>query len=139
MRPCGAADVAANPSATPPVVGTQKCATPVANNLGSDPKIENFGLGCETTFTVTGNVETRVTVCDDGKEQKITKTRNNNGTTTIRVEYKPPTVPNDVDSKVASDITKIIAADGGQTTSGGDERGLQPQTTRISWRELIRP
>lgn len=133
MRPCGASDT------TTPAPGTQKCTTASTTNLGTDPKIENFGTGCTTTFTSTGNVEVRTTRCDDGKVQIITKTRNEDGTVTIRTQYTPPTVDNGTDPNVASDTTVIIAADGGKTTSGGDERGLQPRTGRISWRELVRP
>lgn len=133
MRPCGAADT------TTPAPGTQKCVAAAAVNLGTDPKIENFGTGCTTTYSSTGNVETRSTTCDDGKTQIITKTRNADGTVTIRIQYTPPTIPNGTDPATASDTTQIIAADGGKTTSGGDEKGLQPRTGRISWRELIRP
>ena len=133
MRPCGASDT------TTPAPGTQKCTAASTTNLGTDPKIENFGTGCTTTFTSNGKVEVRTTRCDDGKVQIITKTRNEDGTVTIRTQYTPPTIDNGTDPNVASDTTVIIAADGGKTTSGGDERGLQPRTGRISWRELIRP
>jgi hypothetical protein len=118
---------------------TQTCTALSTTNLGTDPKIENFGTGCTTTFTSTGNVETRSTTCTDGKVQIVTKTRNNDGSVTIRTQYTPPTVPNATDPTTASNTTVTIAADGGQTTSGGDERGLQPRTGRISWRELVRP
>lgn len=133
MRPCGISDT------TTPAPGTQKCTAAATTNLGTDPKIESFGTGCTTIFSRTGNVEVRTTTCDDGKVQIITKTRNDDGSTTIRTQYTPPTVPNATDPTTASDTTVIIAADGGKTTSGGDERGLQPRTGRISWRELIRP
>ncbi len=133
MRPCGASDT------TTPAPGTQKCTAISTTNLGTDPKIENFGAGCSTTFTKTGNVETRSTTCSDGKTQTVTKTYNSDGSITIRTQYTPPTIPNGTDPASASDVTITIAADGGRTTSGGDERGLQPRTGRISWRELVRP
>jgi hypothetical protein len=37
------------------------------------------------------------------------------------------------------ETTQVIANKSGAVKSGGDERGLQARTGRISWRELVAP
>jgi len=57
---------------------------------------------------------------------------NSNGTVTIT------TTMFNADGTVASATTSVVANAAGSVKTGGDERGLQARTGRISWHELIR-
>lgn len=97
----------------------------------TDPKIGDLSAGgngtvSSTTTTVVGNVTTTVITYSDGSRATIQRTANADGSVTI--------VTTDASGNVT---TQIVAATGGSVKSGGDERGLQARTGRISWHELI--
>ena len=58
---------------------------------------------------------------------RITSTVNNDGTTTIVTIFPDKTT-----------TTVTIANPTGKVVSGGDEKGTQAKTGRISWSELLR-
>jgi hypothetical protein len=101
----------------------------------TDPKIGVFGTstGCTSTTTVSGNVTTTTTTCTDGTSTTIVQTANNNGTVTV------VTTNYAADGSVLSTTTSVVANASGSVKTGGDERGLQARTGRVSWHELIRP
>ncbi len=100
----------------------------------TDPKLGTFGnaIGCTSTTTVSGNVTTTTTTCTDGTKTVIQQTNNNNGTVTV------VTTNYAADGSVLSSSTSVVANASGTVKTGGDERGLQARTGRISWHELIR-
>ncbi len=99
----------------------------------TDPKIGDLSAGgggtvTDTSITVAGNVTTTVITYSDGSTARIVRTANSDGSVTI--------VTTDASGNVT---TQIVAATGGSVKSGGDERGLQSRTGRISWHELVSP
>ena len=97
----------------------------------TDPKIGDLSAGgngtvSSTTTTVVGNVTTTVITYSNGTTARIVRTANADGSVTI--------VTTDASGNVT---TQIVAATGGSVKSGGDERGLQARTGRISWHELV--
>ena len=103
----------------------------------TDPKIGSLGAGgaatgsgtiTSTTTTVVGNVSTTVILYSGGLTATVVRTANADGSLTI--------VTTDTSGLVT---THIVANTSGSVKSGGDERGLQARTGRISWRELIAP
>jgi hypothetical protein len=100
----------------------------------TDPKLGSLGSTgtlVSTVTTVAGNITTRVDTYIDGMVITTTRTANNDGTVTI------------VKSTVAADgttttTTETIANASGNVKTGGDEKGQQARTGRISWHELIR-
>ena len=121
-RTCGAVD-----STT-----TKKCAVPVLNPPGSDPSIGDLSAGGGTVVssvtTIVGAVTTTTITYSDSRRATITRTVNDDGSVTI--------VTVDADGNRTTQTTANAA--GGNRT-GGDERGLQARTGRISWRELVAP
>jgi len=100
----------------------------------TDPKLGALGGSCanQSTGTVTtGNVTVTTSNCTASGTTtliyRITRTTNNNGTVTVLTELADGT-----------STTEVIANAGGNVKTGGDERGLQARTGRISWHELIR-
>ena len=69
---------------------------------------------------------TTVITYSNGTTARIVRTANADGSVTI--------VTTDASGNVT---TQIVAATGGSVKSGGDERGLQARTGRISWHELV--
>ncbi len=82
----------------------------------------------DVTTTTNGNVSTTAITYSDGTHATIVRTENADGSVTI--------VTTDNAGQVT---TQTIANTDGTLKSGGDERGLQAKTGRISWRELIKP
>ena len=102
----------------------------------TDPKIGDLSAGgsalgvtiaAVTRITVDG-VTTTVIKYSDGTQATIVRTANKDGSVTI--------VTTDALGKVT---TQTIANTDGSLMTGGDERGLQARTGRISWRELVKP
>lgn len=121
-RACGATD-----STT-----TKKCAVPASADAGTDPKIGDLSAGGGTvvsaTTTVVGAVTTTTITYSNSQTATITRTENNDGSVTI--------VTIDADGNRTE---QTIANKSGAVKTGGDERGLQARTGRISWRELVAP
>lgn len=102
----------------------------------TDPKLGSFGstgVVADSSTTVVANVTTTTINYTDGSKTIITQTRNSNGTLTIW------TVNKDASGTTTSDTTVTVADAAGNIRTGGDERGLQARTGRVSWRELLRP
>ena len=102
--------------------------TPAAGS--DDPKIGSFVATSATvsvTTTVSGNVTTTVTTYADKTTKTVTKTVNSDGTVTIVTQLPDGT-----------STTVTIANPKGAAVAGGDEKGTQAKTGRISWSELIR-
>lgn len=103
---------------------------PAAAAGSADPKIGSFKPTSNVTTvntTTSGNVTTTVTTYADGTHQTVTRTKNSDGTITIT------TVNPDGSSTTATE-----ADTQGTVTSGGDEKGTQAKTGRISWTERRR-
>jgi len=103
----------------------------------TDPKIGALGASsgvlASTNTDVVGNVTTITNIYTDTKKTVITKTANADGSVTIVTTYY------DVGGiTITGTTTEIVANAAGSVKSGGDERGLQSRTGRISWHELIR-
>lgn len=104
----------------------------------TDPKIGDLSGGggavVSTVTTVAGNVTTTTITYSNTQTATIVRTVNTSadgtpdGTVTI--------VSTDTLGTVT---TEIVANTAGAVRSGGDERGLQARTGRISWRELVAP
>jgi hypothetical protein len=97
----------------------------------TDPKIGDLSAGgtgtvSSTSVTVVGNVTTTVITYSNGTTARIVRTANSDGSVTIVTTDAAGTV-----------TTQIVAATSGSVKSGGDERGLQARTGRISWHELV--
>lgn len=95
-----------------------------------DPKIGSFSATSaivSITTTVSGNVVTTVTAYADKTTKTVTKTVNNDGTVTI-VTQNPD----------GTSTTVTVANLKGQAAAGGNEKGTQAKTGRISWSELLR-
>jgi hypothetical protein len=121
-RTCGATD-----STT-----TKKCAVELSAGAGTDPLIGDLSGGGgavqSATTTVVGAVTTTTITYLDLRTATITRTANEDGSVTI--------VTVDADGNTT---TQTIANKAGAVKTGGDERGLQARTGRISWRELVEP
>ncbi len=110
---------------------TKRCATDKSASAGPDPKIGDLGGGSDivsTVTTVVGDVTTTVITYTSGATATIVRTARADGSIEI----------------VSTDIfgdkkTEIIANKEGAVVRGGDERGMQSRTGRISWRELVAP
>jgi Tfp pilus tip-associated adhesin PilY1 len=109
---------------------------PSAKAAGStDPKIGDLSAGggsgvtiVSVTTTVDGNVTTTVITYSNGSRATIVRTVNtSDGTVTI--------VTTDA---LGNTTSQTIANTEGSVTTGGDERGLQARTGRVSWRELVK-
>ena len=101
----------------------------------TDPKLGvlgSTGTVVSTTTTVTGNVTTTIINYTDATRQTTTQTSNSNGTVTIT------TAQYAANGTVTSTTTSIVANAAGSVKTGGDERGSQARTGRVSWHELIR-
>jgi type IV pilus assembly protein PilY1 len=109
-------------------------ATPAAGS--TDPKIGTLGSTgtvASTTTTVVGNVTTTTIIYNDNTKTTIVQTANSNGTVTIvTTQYAAD------QTTVTATTTEIVANAAGSVKTGGDERGLQARTGRISWHELVR-
>ena len=80
------------------------------------------------TYSSGGLVTTTVIWYTDGRSATVVRTRNGDGTVTI------------VTTKADGTVTRVTEANReGELKSGGDERGTQAQTGRISWREMVKP
>ena len=105
-------------------------------SAGTDPHLGTFGATgalASTTVSVSGNVTTTTYNYIDGTKIIILRTINNDGTVTIQTtNYQNDGVT------VASTSTSIVADNSGSVKTGGDERGLQARTGRVSWHELVR-
>lgn len=101
----------------------------------TDPKLGTLGGSCTNQTTTTTQPGANVTVTTSNCTvsgvttliYRITKTTNNDGTVTVVTELGDGT-----------STTEIIANASGNVKTGGDERGLQSRTGRVSWHELIR-
>jgi type IV pilus assembly protein PilY1 len=116
----------APPDNSPP--DPSKFQTPAPGS--DDPKIGSFRSTAaivSVVTTVVGNVTTITTTYSDGAVLIDERTRNDDGTVTIKVTYPDGTVE-----------TKTVADSRGDIKSGGDEKGLQAKTGRVSWHELVR-
>lgn len=103
---------------------------PAAASGSTDPKVGSFKATSSVvsvTTTVNGNVTTIVITYADHTTQTTTRTKNADGTLTIY------TVNPD-----GSSSTVTEADTEGTVTSGGDEKGTQAKTGRISWTERRR-
>ncbi len=116
-------DIAVSTANTPPAVGSTD---PKLGTLGST------GTVASTTTTVSGNVTTTTITYTDGTRKVIVTTANSDGTVIIETTMYA------ADNTVTSATRDIVANTSGLVKTGGDERGLQARTGRISWHELIR-
>ncbi len=120
-RTCGLSDTST----------TKRCAVDRSASAGPDPKIGNLGGASAITSTVTvisGNVTTTTITYGTSGFATVVRTVRDDGSISI--------VSTDILGGVT---TQIIANKSGAVKSGGDERGLQARTGRISWRELVAP
>jgi len=101
-------------------------------DAGTDPLIGDLSGGggsvLSATTTVVGAVTTTTITYADLRTATITRTANEDGSVTI--------VTVDADGNTTR---QTIANKAGAVKTGGDERGLQARTGRISWRELVAP
>ena len=101
-------------------------------SAGPDPKLGDLsggGLIDSVTTVVVGDVTT-TTIRYVGILNAATIVRTVNGDGSITI------VSTDV---LGAKTEQRIANKAGAVKSGGDERGLQARTGRISWRELVAP
>lgn len=102
--------------------------TPAAGS--TDPKIGDLSGGggtvTDVTRTVVGNVTTYRITYQNGSQATITRTANADGSVRI--------VTCDAGGNCQ---TQDIAASKGTILVGGDERGLQVKTGRVSWHEIV--
>jgi hypothetical protein len=121
-RTCGATDSTTK----------KRCAVPESAEAGTDPKIGDLSAGGGTvvsaTTTVVGMVTTTTITYSNSQVATITRTENDDGSITIVT----------IDADLNRTEQRIANTAGGVRT-GGDERGLQARTGRISWRELVAP
>lgn len=100
----------------------------------TDPHIGDLSAGStgtgtitSTTVSVVGNVTTTTITYANGTTATIVRTANTDGTVT--------TVTTDATGVVT---TQTTANSDGSLKSGGDERGLQAKTGRVSWHEIVK-
>lgn len=116
-------DIAVSTANSPPAAGS------------TDPKLGvlgSTGTVSSTTTTVVGNVTTTTITYTDATRQTVVQTANSNGTVTIVTTMYAS------NNTVTNTTTSIVANAAGSVKTGGDERGLQARTGRVSWHELIR-
>jgi type IV pilus assembly protein PilY1 len=123
-------------SKTPgPDNGSSTAGTKAAGS--TDPKIGELGVGAgsitDITTTIAGDVTTTVITYSSGLTATIKRTANRTGGV---LDGSVTIVTKDTQGK---ETTQVIASAKGSIRSGGDERGLQARTGRISWRELVAP
>jgi type IV pilus assembly protein PilY1 len=114
----------------PDTSNTKPKTIPTAAAGSTDPKVGSFKATSSVvsvTTTVNGNVTTTVITFADHTTQTITRTKNSDGTLTIYTVN-----PDGTSSTVTEADTE------GTVTSGGDEKGTQAKTGRISWTERRR-
>jgi type IV pilus assembly protein PilY1 len=121
--------------------GSSTAATKAAGS--SDPKIGELGVGAgaitDTTTTTVGDVTTTVITYSSGLTARIERTANRtNGALdgSVTIVTKDTTC---MSTAGCAGVTQVIASAKGSIKTGGDERGLQARTGRISWRELVAP
>jgi hypothetical protein len=111
--------------------------TPAAGS--TDPKLGDLsgsggGTVTDINIAVLGATTTTTITYSTGKTATITRTANADGTVTI--------VTRDADCVTAgagcTGVTETVLSTAGSIKTGGDERGSQARTGRISWHELIR-
>jgi len=117
-----------------PVADTSS-STPVTPAAGStDPKIGDLSGSGGTVDTVVTVGDTTTITYTDGTQATIRRTANADGTVTI--------ITRDVACIAAgagcTGTTEVVANTSGNVLTGGDERGSQAKTGRVSWHELIR-
>lgn len=98
-------------------------------NGSTDPKIGDLGGiggGCSSPniTTISGNVTTVAASCND---DTVVTTINADGSVTI------------VTTKDGVITTQFIPSPKGTVKTGGDERGAQARTGRLSWQQLLKP
>jgi Tfp pilus tip-associated adhesin PilY1 len=117
--------------------GSSTATTPAAGS--TDPKLGDLsgtsgGTVTSVTVTVTGNVMTTTITYSTGGQAIITRTTNADGSVTI--------LTRDADCVASgagcTGISETIYNTEGTVLTGGDERGNQVRTGRVSWHELIR-
>jgi hypothetical protein len=109
---------------------TKPKSMPAAAAGSTDPKVGSFKATSSVvsvTTTVSGNVTTIVITYADHTKQTTTRTKNADGTLTIYTVNPDGTTS-----------TSTEADTEGTVTSGGDEKGTQAITGRISWTERRR-
>jgi hypothetical protein len=108
--------------------------TPAPNS--TDPSIGALGAtggnATSATTTVNGNVTTTRINYSDGTYTIIITTVSTDKTTIRTTDYN-------TSDQVVTTKTVTVANASGKTTTGGDESGVTLRTSRISWRELVRP
>ena len=106
----------------------------------TDPKIGDLGAGAgtivSTVATVVGNVTTTVITYSSGLTARIVRTVDTGGSAGGGSGNSVTIVTTDTLGNVT---TQIAANSAGAVKSGGNERGQQAKTGRISWRELVAP
>ncbi|TNC97306.1 MAG: hypothetical protein FD121_897 [Gallionellaceae bacterium] len=114
--------------AAPPDNSSSSPSPPAAGS--TDPKIGDLSGGggtvTDVTRTVVGNVTTYTITYQNGSQATISRTANSDGSVRI--------ITCDA---LGTCQTQDIAASKGTILVGGDERGLQVKTGRVSWHELI--
>lgn len=133
-HPNGKCYGAAGWTKTPP--SDNSSSTPQTPNAGAtDPKIGDLSGGGGTvvsvTRTVVGNVTTTTITYSGGGVATITRTVNADNSVTFRTRAAGC-------ADASCETVQIIASSAGAVMTGGDERGLQARTGRVSWHELIR-
>jgi hypothetical protein len=114
--------------------------TPVKPAAGStDPKLGDLsgvagGTVTSVTRVVVGNVITTTITYSTGATATITRTANADGSVTIVVRNADCVAAGAGCTGVTENITNTT----GTVMSGGDERGTQARTGRVTWHELIR-
>ncbi len=114
----------------------ESSSAPETPNAGAtDPKIGDLSGGGGTvvsvTRTVVGNVTTTTITYSGGGVATITRTANADGSVTFVTRAAGC-------ADASCETVQVIASTAGAVMTGGDERGLQARTGRVSWHELIR-
>ncbi len=125
-------------SKTPgPDSGTPSAATTPPGT--TDPKIGDLSGGSgdvvSTVTTVVGNVTTTVITYANTLKATIVRTANKDASGNLDGSVTIVTTA----AGAATSTTEIVANLAGGVRSGGNERGLQAKTGRVSWRELVAP
>lgn len=116
---------AADTSGCTPITGQTYCTAPASGS--TDPKIGDLSGTGGTVDTVETIGNTTTITYTDGTQATIVRTTNADGTVTIVTTDALGTV-----------TTEVVANTSGNVLTGGDERGSQARTGRVSWHELIR-
>lgn len=97
----------------------------------ADPRIGSFQTTASivsVTTTVSGYTTTTTTNYSDGTSMIVARTTNPDSTITTRTTLPDGTV-----------ITTTTPSTAGTVKTGGDEKGFQLRTGRVSWHELYKP